>query len=567
MRLVRKLPTVIYRWAVIFLAFWFASYLFPFLDFDLTGHMFFMVALGIVAEGAAVSFPQGQIAATFAVIFASYLIFGPAGAVWITALGCLLGQILARGNSLSTLLFNASQYIVAIAGADFLYMYLGGSPEQRLAWENVLPLMAFVIACYAINQLLIYIYLLPERKNNPLVFWRDAMRWDGLTYLLTAPFGALMAVIYNNVGLWGVLLLFLPVLVMQFVLRMYVHLELANRELRALYEVAKGLEGNLDQDAILKVVLREARRVVKYHTGIIYLWCEKKGCYEAKAVEGPYTRQLQNSIIIPGQEFLGCLAQSGERAIVCDSKRDPRVSGQPGFTQVHKSLLVLPLLTEKEVLGLFVLGDKRRFAFHENHLHIFTGIVGQAAVAVANARLNNYLETGSKTDTLTGLYNRRHFLNYLGNEFTGETPPGQMALILIDIDHLSRINHTYGHDAGDAVISMVGRSVSAVVGYRGVVARFDGEQLAVLLPGAGELLAAEYAESIRKSVNSTVLESGDNRYKVGVSCGVACCPQDAADAEGLLRKADQALRGAKGKGRNCIQVYSTTPSPGIKQIQ
>ncbi len=556
MKLARRLPVVIYRWTVIFLALWFVSYLLPMLDLDITGHMFFLLTLGIVAEWFAVSFPQGQLAATFSVIFASYLIFGSAGAVWITAWSCLMGQALARSNSLPTVLFNASQYVVAIAGADFLYMYLGGSLAERLAWGNIFPLIVFVLACFVINQVLIYLYLLPDRKNNPLVFWRDALRWDSITYLLTAPLGALMAVIYHNVGLWGVLLLFLPVLVMQFVMRLYVHLELANRELRALYEVSKGLEGKLDQDSILEVVLAEARRVVRYHTGIIYLWSEDKGRYEAQAVSGPYKRQLEKSIIIPGQEFLGCLAQSGERAIVCDSKRDPRVQGQPGFTQVHKSVLVIPLLTEKEVLGLFVLGDKRCFAFQTSHLHVFTGIVGQAAVAVANARLNKRLEINATTDALTGLHNRSYFMECLERVFNEENLPSQMALIILDIDDLSKVNHNYGHDAGDAAISMVGRAVFSVAGYRGVAARFDGEQFSVLLPGVGEVLAAELAEGIRRSVSSTILETGDYRCSVCVSCGLACYPQDAGDAHGLLRRADQALKRAKENGRDRTEGYS-----------
>lgn len=557
------MPFIIYRWTVIFLAYWFVSYLFPMLDLDLTGDMLFMLALAMLAEWFAITFPQGQLSAIFTVIFSSYVIFGPAGAVWITALGCLLGQGMARNNSLPTILFNASQYVLAITGADFIYTYLGGSLSERLDWGNIVPLAGFLASCFAINQLLIYFYLFPERKNNPLVFWKDALRWDGLTYIVTTPLGALMAVLYNNTGLWGVLLLFLPVLVMQFVLRLYVHLELANRELRVLYEVAKGLRDKLSLDGILELILKEARRVVRYHTGIIYIWSEEKSCYEARALAGAYKRQLKGSLVFPGQEFLGCLAQSGEPAVIYDSRRDPRVNIQPGLTQVHRSLLVIPLLAEKEVVGLFVLGDKRPFAFNESHLHIFTGIAGQAALAVANARLNKYLEITARTDELTGLYNRRYFFEYMEKELTERSRENvPVSLIMVDIDHLRRINHSYGYEVGDAVLSFVGKIISSVVGPKGVVARYDGEEFSVLLPGAGEALAAKLAEDIRRTVNSNIVDNGEYRCSVRVSLGVACYPRDAGDMEELLGKAERALRRAKENGRDRTEVYSLMDLPG-----
>lgn len=569
MRIARKLPSVIYRWTVIFLAYWFVSYLFHMLDLDLTGDMIFLLCMGVLAEWFSVTFPQGQLSATFAVVFSSYVIFGPAGAVWITALGCLLGQVMARSNSLPTVLFNASQYVLAIAGGDFVYMYLGGAGGERLAWGNILPLAGFVLTCFVLNQMLVYLYLLPERKNNPLVFWRDALKWDGLTYLITTPFGALMAVVYASLGLWGVLFLFLPVLVMQLVLRLYVHLELANRELRALYEVAGRLGGKLSVDEILGVILKEARRVVRYHTGLIYLWSEEKDCYEARVIEGPYRDRLKGSLVLPGQEFLGCLAQSGEPAIVYDSRRDPRVNIQPGLTQVHKSLLVIPLVSKQEVLGLFVLGDKRPFVFDENHLQVFSAIAGQAAVAVANdglnRRLNRYTEVTAKTDTLTGLYNRQYFLECLGKELGNGSEDNPVSIILVDIDHLARVNHSYGYAVGDSVLALVGRTISHVIGSRGVVARFDGEEFAVILPGVGEVLACKLAESIRQAVANSAVESSGDYYRVQVSSGVACYPGDAGDMDGLLCRAEQALRRAKDSGRNCSVVYSLKDLPGVSK--
>lgn len=566
LRIARRLPALIYRWAVIILAYWFLSYLFHMLDFDAAGDMVLLLCMGVLAEWFAVTFPQGQLCATFAVVFSAYIIFGPAGAVWITALACLLGQLLARNNSLPTILFNAAQYVLGIAGGDYIYMYLGGSAGGRLAWGNALPLLGFMLTCFILNQALVYLYLLPGRKNNPIVFWRDALKWDGLTYLITTPLGALMAGVYTSIGSWGVIFFFLPVLLMQYVLRLNVHLELANRELRALYGLTAGLGKGVGVDEILALALKEARRVIRYHTGIFYLWSAEKGCYVARSVEGAYREQLKKSIVLPGQEFLGCLAQSGEPAVIYDSRRDPRVNVQSGLTQVHRSLLVLPLQLKQEVLGLFVLGDKNPFVFDEQHLHLFAALTGPVTTLVANAALEDRLrrqsEVMEKHDLATGLYNRSYFLSNLRREMDDRPEGSPLSVILMDVDRLTKLNHAYGYQAGDAVLSLVGRTMSSVVGSKGLAARFDGEEFIVLLPGVGEAAAAQLAQSIAGAVANSTVKSGDNYYGARVSSGVASCPGDAQDADRLLCKAELAVRRAKENGRHQVQVYSLMGLPG-----
>lgn len=560
MKFVRRLPSFLYTWSVILLAYWFVSYLFPMLDLDLTRDMVLLLVLAILAEWFTVSFPQGQLSATFAVIFSSYLIFGPAGAVWITALGSLFGQGISYNswsNPLRTILFNASQYVLAIVGADFIYMTLGGSQIERLAWENILPLVGFVLTCFLLNQLFIYLYLLPERKNHPLVLWPDTIRWDGFTYLLTIPFGVLMALIYFNSGLWGVVLLFLPVLVMQFVLRLYVHLELANRELRAFSEVANYLGKKMDPVEIMELVLEETRRVVRYHTGIIYLYSSEKDCFKAAVVHGPYKEQLKNSMVFIGQGFLGCAAENSEPVIIYDSRRDPRVNTQHGVPQVHRSLLVIPLLVDTSVYGLFVLADKRPLAFQESHLHTFSRIAGQTAVAVANAKLKSDIDKLSASDKLTGLYNRSFFFEHLERNYSVEMLDEKpVSIIIAGVNNMRKFNQYYGYDAGDKMLSFIAETISAIVNPGTLVARYGGGEFVVLLAGDGENQAAKVASDISRAVRSSVLEIGDFQCTVRVSVGLACYPQDARDISGVLLKAEEALALARESAHVSVVIFS-----------
>ena len=249
----RNIPHLLYTWLIILLGFWLLSYVFPEVNLDLGRELLIITALAILAEWFTVTFPQGRLSGGFAVVLSSYLLFGPAATAWVFGLATLVGQgIVNRGNPARTAVFNAFQYVLAVLGADYVFNLAGGVIGGGLATVNIFPLAAFILTYFLINQILVYVYLLPKLRYYPLLVWRDTLRWDALTYLFTVPFGVLMVLIYGKIGIYGALLLFLPVLATQFVLRLYVHLEMANRELRALFETARGLGGsNRDRKSVV----------------------------------------------------------------------------------------------------------------------------------------------------------------------------------------------------------------------------------------------------------------------------------------------------------------------------
>ncbi|MCF8011491.1 MAG: sensor domain-containing diguanylate cyclase [Clostridiales bacterium] len=557
-----KLPSIIYTWTIIIIAYWFLTYLFPLLDLDLVREMVFMLVLVVLAECFTVTLPQGQISASFAVIFSSYLLFGPAGAVWITALGSILGQVIANKRcSFQTKLFNASQYVLAIIGSDCIYIYLGGWITQRLAWENTIPLISFTVTCFFINQLLVYIYLFLEQKNYPLIYLRDTLKWDSITYLVTVPLGMFMAVLHNKIGLWGILLLFVPVLVMQFVLRLYIRLDSSNRQLQALYEISRSLGAGLSLEQVLNLILKEAGRIVRYHTGVVYIWAAEKECCEVAVVKGVYKQQLKNSRVFLGQEFLGFLLESKDSAIIYDSKNDSRINSRinskPGIIQLHRSLLVVPLLSGEKVLGQVVLGSRRVFAFKESHRRMLYAVARQAALAVDNMNLHEQVDVITKTDDLTGLSSQRSFLYYAKEKLSEiDTRDGVVSLINVDVDNMNKINEYYGREAGDAVLSFFTRNISSEIKNLGTAARSGGDEFVVLLPGIGEVAASNLAEKIMKGIQNGIVETGGSRCTFQASLGLACYPRDAVDLDDLLCKGEHALRRAKKCGGNCIRVFS-----------
>ncbi len=161
----------------------------------------------------------------------------------------------------------------------------------------------------------------------------------------------------------------------------------------------------------------------------------------------------------------------------------------------------------------------------------------------------------SLRDPLTGLGNRRHFLNVLEREIDRVARSGEQALLLmLDIDHFKRINDTYGHQAGDQILQGVAACLSQCVRPMDTVARYGGEEFAVILPNCQNAFGIAVSERIRESVAATIttVAPGTN-VQVTVSIGGAYAPQWVrSTATNWTERADQQLYNAKTQGRNRV---------------
>ncbi|WP_157834919.1 GAF domain-containing protein [Desulfofalx alkaliphila] len=367
-------------------------HLFPQLNVDLGLELLVMVALVMVAEWLAVSFAHGFVSGGFAVVLAVFIIYGGSAAAYVVGLSALIGGGIAnRGNPIRTTLFNAAQYVLAVFGALYLYKLVGGAAADRLDAGNIIPLAVFILAYYVINHLLVYLYHLPKRSSYPLISWVDALRWDAYTYFFTIPVGLLMVLLYAETGFIGSVLLFIPVIAGQFILRLYIDLEFATRELKVLQHVSSRLAGS-DPDELMDIILRESRRIVDYHTGVFYLLRQNRGYYQPVVIKSPYANEIGQMPVYPGEGFVGRVIENARPVLVEDTRQQPHLRQEPGLTRVMRSLLAVPLVSSSGVVGVIVLGSRRPKSFDRHHLHTLTIMAGQAAVAVTNAILSNRLK-------------------------------------------------------------------------------------------------------------------------------------------------------------------------------
>ena len=167
----------------------------------------------------------------------------------------------------------------------------------------------------------------------------------------------------------------------------------------------------------------------------------------------------------------------------------------------------------------------------------------------------------ARTDSLTGLCNRRHFFEQAAREFRSALRYRRpLAILMFDVDNLKRINDTHGHTAGDKMLVMIAQIASAQVRAVDILARHGGDEFVILLPQTGADQALLLAERIREGVAAQTVEIEQSPVTATLSVGVAeltpGSPEDSVDK--LTHRADLALYASKSGGRNRTTVWSST---------
>jgi diguanylate cyclase (GGDEF)-like protein len=179
------------------------------------------------------------------------------------------------------------------------------------------------------------------------------------------------------------------------------------------------------------------------------------------------------------------------------------------------------------------------------------------------AEANTRLAQLAVTDGLTGLYNHRHLHERLALEVERSARNGlPLSVMMIDVDHFKHYNDHHGHPAGDELLRQLSRIMRDGRRANDFVARYGGEEFVVVLVDTPKLTAAQVAEKLREQVAAFPFPhaGGQPDGTLTISIGVASFPDDANDADRLVRSADAALYEAKRGGRDCVVLASPTKS-------
>ena len=223
----------------------------------------------------------------------------------------------------------------------------------------------------------------------------------------------------------------------------------------------------------------------------------------------------------------------------------------------QKSMVILPLVVRGESIGILELTSNESDVFSERSVQLAQLLAREAAVSLENARLYDEIHDQAFRDSLTGLPNRRLFLERLGHvldRLRGRSPR-RAAILFLDLDNFKLLNDRFGHSAGDDVLRSIGDRLRDAIRPGDTAARLGGDEFAILLEevdDAAEAIAV--AERLLRSV-SAPLAVRDSQPRLATSIGVALSGVAGDTAEDLLRNADIAMYAAKSAGRNRIELF------------
>ncbi|RJQ42277.1 MAG: diguanylate cyclase [Gaiellales bacterium] len=217
-----------------------------------------------------------------------------------------------------------------------------------------------------------------------------------------------------------------------------------------------------------------------------------------------------------------------------------------------RRLMAFPLLHGENALGSLVVlfGEDR--PLDESGRKILGSLALQAASALENVDYGELQHSLAITDQMTGLFNYHFFDEYMQRELNrSRRYRHEMAVAIADLDDFKRINDSFGHLAGDALLRAVADTMRKGVREADVVARYGGEEIVVVFPETNKAAARTVVEKLRKEIALLRLDDYPE-VRVTASIGVAGFPQDAGDMNDLLKLTDDALYRSKLAGKNRV---------------
>jgi diguanylate cyclase (GGDEF)-like protein len=291
----------------------------------------------------------------------------------------------------------------------------------------------------------------------------------------------------------------------------------------------------------IEIVQRRPPLRAVYNVGSYALAASAAGAI-ASAFEDASTVQLVFAVVAASGAYYGVnvllLA-----VVIARWRGDPYVSIAANALR----WAVLPLaLTASGTLMLVVLWER-------SPLLSFALVGPVFAIALYQRSVHNALVATrlALTDPLTGLGNQRHFRERLQQELDNAERAGRpLALCLLDVDHLKRVNDTYGHSAGDRMLERI----AGCLRHGGEAYRVGGDEFALLLPGRDLAHALDAAEAVLERTHALDIPEGP----VSISAGLAVFPVHVIDRSELYRATDQALYASKRGGGSRVCVYTPT---------
>jgi len=334
-----------------------------------------------------------------------------------------------------------------------------------------------------------------------------------------------------------------------------------NRQMRALVRNANDLQVTGEQDELERRIAESVLEASGATFAVLVAWDAslKRGAVRHATALYPRPAPLPDQPVEP-DSLVGAACLDGTPRLWEDARalaaREPLFAAG-GSTLVRGTLAILPLQRTTVTLGALVIGSDETGVIRQSDLRTAKLIAQLAASALEAAWEIEEVSRRSRTDQLTGLWNRRHFDEELRRALDQtDRFGGTCTLVVMDIDHFKQVNDNCGHEAGDEVLKTVADVIRELVRTTDVCARIGGDELCLILPQTLLPGAVDLVERLRSRVASTAVRWRGQEVRVTGSFGVATYDAGAGPSvrASMFEAADAAMYTAKRDGRNCVRT-------------
>jgi diguanylate cyclase (GGDEF)-like protein/putative nucleotidyltransferase with HDIG domain len=324
----------------------------------------------------------------------------------------------------------------------------------------------------------------------------------------------------------------------------YEHIARANRELLALYDIARSMGTSLSVEETMNLVIGKTKRIVRFATCIIFIADHSRYEISAVAADGLMADQLVGTRMALGEGISGQVALAGRPAQVnSEAAQDICHLLATKEPTPLTWALVVPLLLDGAVLGTISLYETQERSFSADEARLLSMLADQVAIAINNARTYEETSRSAVTDGLTGLYNSRYFFLRLERELNQARYDQQrLSLIALDVDGLKFVNDTFGHQLGDLLLKDFASILVTHTRDADTVVRYGGDEFFIIFPSTTKSDAEAFMMRIKEAVSKHSLPlTRKVTFQMSVSAGVSTFPTDGGHPDELIAVADAAM--------------------------
>jgi diguanylate cyclase (GGDEF)-like protein len=488
---------------------------------------------------------------------------------------------------------NASMTVLMLLLAGEIYLACGGRhPLTELAATDIWALSAMALTAQTVNVGLMMLFFRFDGRDVRRIVTPSY----ALSDLIFVPAGVLAAVLYNtgSIAVFGLFagLMLLFVLSFNSIGLQSDPVPADRGPLTRLFEAGRALQGARRIDELAERILAETRALFRFDELYLVLVDRERRLLDIRLHERQEVR-LPARVKAIDSGLFGWLIARAKPLLVKDWQQvPPELLARAETTEkATGSLLATPLVNDGIVLGLLCVQHTQTGIYAPGDLHLMRQLGEQVAGALADARafedLENYrrhleervaertvelekastekerliamlrersllLERESQEDALTGVANRRCFMQRLAAEIEVALAVGQpLTVAIADLDHFKAVNDELGHPIGDRALRQSAALMRRNCRHSDLVARVGGEEFALILPGMTRADALVFCETLRESVAVHEWQTIHRDLSITISIGVAQW-DGSAELDELVHKADAQLYRAKRAGRNQV---------------